>query len=83
MALPTANQERTNRDRLGEWRTYAGYEARDPLGQRIGTVTEVLADLNDEPRYVRVNMGLLGLRSVLIPVRLVAADTRRRVLTLR
>jgi hypothetical protein len=49
----------------------------------IGTVGEVLADLNDEPRYVSVNMGLFGLRSVLIPVKLVAADTRRRVLMLR
>ena len=41
---------------------------RDPRGHRIGTVGEVLADLNDEPRYVSVNMGLFGLRSVLIPV---------------
>ncbi len=40
-------------------------------------------DLNDKPRYVRVNMGIFGLRSGLIPEQLVAADTRRRVLMLR
>ena len=32
MALRTANRERTHRDRFGEWRTYAGYEDRDPRG---------------------------------------------------
>jgi len=56
---------------------------RPAWGHRIGIVGEVLADLNDKPRYVSVNMGLFGLRSVLIPVQLVAADTRRRVLMLR
>jgi hypothetical protein len=83
MALRTADHRRTQHDRFGEPRTYAGYEVRDPLGQRIGTAKEVFADLNDEPRYVRVKIGLFGLRSALIPVQLVAADTRRRVLMLR
>jgi hypothetical protein len=68
MALRTANRERTHRYRFGEWRTCAGYEVRDPREHRIGTVEEVLADLNDEPRYVSVNMGLFSLRSVLITV---------------
>ena len=83
MALRTANCTRTQHDRSGESQTYAGYEIRDPLGQRIGTAEEVLADLNDEPKYVRVKMGLFGMRSALIPVQLIAADTRRRVLMLR
>jgi hypothetical protein len=72
MGLRTANHRQTQQGRLGEPRSYAGYEVRDPQGQRIGTVEEVLADLNDEPRYVRVKMGLFGLRSALIPVQLVA-----------
>ena len=83
MALRPADHRRTQQDRLGEPRSYAGYEVRDPLGQRIGTAEEIFADVNDEPRYVRVKIGLLGLRSALIPVQLVAADTRRRVLELR
>jgi hypothetical protein len=83
MALRSTNCAQTQHDRCGESQTYAGYEIRDPLGQRIGTAEEVLADLNDEPRYVRVKMGLFGMRSALIPVRLIAADTRRRVLMLR
>ena len=44
----------------------------------IGTVGEVLADLNDEPRYVNVNMGLFGLRSVLIPVQLAGGHAPAR-----
>jgi hypothetical protein len=83
MALQSADRIQARRAQFGEWRSYAGYEVRDPLGQRIGTAEEVFADLNDEPRYVRVKMGLFGLRAALIPVQLVAADTRRRVLMLR
>lgn len=83
MVLRTANYTGGQHDRFRDSQTYAGYEVRDPLGQRIGTAEEVLADLNEEPRYVRVNMSLFGARSVLIPVQLVAADTRRRVLMLR
>ena len=83
MALQSADRIQARRAQFGEWRSYAGYEVRDPLGQRIGTAEEVLADLGDEPRYVKVRMGLLGLRSALIPVQLVAVDTQRRTLRLR
>lgn len=83
MVLRTADHRRTKHDLFGEPRSYAGYEVRDPLGKTIGTAEEIFADLNDEPRYVRVKMGLFGLRAALIPVQLVAADTRRRVLMLR
>jgi hypothetical protein len=80
MALRTADHRETQHGRVSD---YAGYEVRDPLGQRIGIAEEVFADLNDEPRYLKVKVGVFGVRSALIPVRLVAADTRRRVLELR
>jgi hypothetical protein len=80
MALRTADHTRSQHERVGN---YAGYEVRDPLGNRIGIAEEVFADLNDEPRYLKVKVGALGVRSALIPVRLFAADTRRRVLELR
>jgi hypothetical protein len=83
MALQSADRVRVRRAKFGEPGSYAGYDVRDPLGQRIGTAEEVFADLNDEPRYVKVRMGLFGLRSALIPVQLVAVDTQRRTLRLR
>jgi hypothetical protein len=36
-----------------------------------------------EPEYVEVNIGLFGLRAVLIPVLSVTVDEERRVLTLQ
>jgi hypothetical protein len=83
MALQNANRVRVRRAQFSEPGSYSGYEVRDPLGHRIGVAEEVLADLGDEPRYVKVRMGLLGLRSALIPVQLVAVDTQRCTLRLR
>jgi hypothetical protein len=83
MRFQSADRVRARRVQFGEPGSYAGYEVRDPLGHRIGIAGEVFADLSDEPRYVTVRMGLLGLRSALIPVKLVAVDTQRRTLMLR
>jgi hypothetical protein len=83
MALQSADRVRGRRAEFGEPRSYAGYEVRDPLGNLIGIAEEVLADMGDEPRYVKVSTGLLGLKTALIPVQLVAVDTRRRMLLLR
>jgi hypothetical protein len=63
-----------------EW---AGYEVHDPLGQKIGQAEEILVNASDEPEYIRIKTGFFGLRPAPIPVRLVAADTERRVLLLR
>jgi hypothetical protein len=63
-----------------EW---AGYEVHDPLGQKIGRAEEIIVNLSDEPEYIRVKTGFFGLRSTLIPVKLAAADAKRRVIELR
>ncbi len=83
MSLPTVNHGATRQPRFGEPRAFAGYEVHDPLGRKIGTAEEVFSNRDDEPEYVRVKIGFFGLRSVLLPVQLVAVDTQRRVLELR
>jgi hypothetical protein len=62
---------------------YVGYEVLDPRYQRIGSVEELLPNAGMEPEYIRVRVGLLGLRSVLIPVQSVWMDKGRRILQLR
>jgi hypothetical protein len=62
---------------------WIGYEVHDLLGQRIGQAEEVFANADDDPEYIRVKIGLLGSKSVLIPVKLAAADVERRVIELR
>jgi hypothetical protein len=83
MAIQSVDRVRVRQAEFGEPGSYAGYEVRDPLGNLIGVVEEVFADLGDEPRYVKVRTGLLRLKTVLIPVQLVAVDTCRRMLLLR
>ena len=63
-----------------EW---TGYEVYDPLGQKIGQADEILVNASDEPEYIRVRMGFLEPKTVLIPVHLAAADAQRRVIELR
>ncbi len=62
---------------------YVGYRLHDPLGKRIGRVQQLFLNDDDEPEYIRVKMGFLGLRSVLIPVESVAVNEERRFLVLR
>jgi hypothetical protein len=63
-----------------EW---AGYEVYDPLGQKIGQAEEILVNATNDPEYIRVRMGFLEPKTVLIPVHLAAADVERRVIELR
>ncbi len=71
------------REQFLEPQDWIGYEVHDPLGQRIGRAEEIFANANDDPEYIRVKTGLFGSKSVLIPVKLAAADVERRVIELR
>lgn len=62
---------------------YVGYKLHDPLGKKIGSVRELFLNDNDEPEYIRVKIGFLGSRTVLIPVESVAVNEERRFLVLR
>ena len=71
------------RERLEAPGRYAGYKILDPEGHKIGCVVELFVNLHDEPEYVRVKLGLFGLRTALIPVEIVTVDEDRRALVLR
>lgn len=62
---------------------YVGYRVHDPEDRRIGRVKELFTNTHGEPEYVRVRIGLLGLKSVLIPIGFVRVDEQRRTLTLQ
>ena len=65
---------------LGE---YVGYTVCDPRGQKIGRAEELFLNGSGEPEYIRVKMGLFGLKTVLIPVQSVAVDEERHALVLQ
>lgn len=69
-------------DRFEAPKRCEGYAVRDPRGRKIGTVAGIFLNSYDEPEYVKVKMGLLGLKTVLIPVTTAVVDGERRSLTL-
>ena len=73
-----AVESRANRTRVRE-EQYIGFALCDPLENRIGRVEKVFANPRGEPRYIRVQMGLFGLKSVLLPVKEVAVNEKRRM----
>jgi hypothetical protein len=62
---------------------YAGYEVRDPTGHRIGRAEKLFFNENGGVEYIRLGVGLLSKKLVLIPVRDVALDRAARSLTLK
>lgn len=82
MAHTTANRGRRE-DRLDAPERYEGYAVRDPRGRKIGSVAELFLNAYHEPEYVKVRMGLFGLKTVLIPVTAAVIDGERRSLTLQ
>ena len=61
----------------------AGYAVHDPKGRALGRVKGVYVNEGYEPEYVEVGVGLLGLRTALLPVLDVEVDDQRRVLKLQ
>ncbi len=59
-------EERTDRFTAIEDR-FAGYEVYDQSGSKIGKVDDLFVDDNDQPEYIGVKMGFLGMSSTLIP----------------
>ncbi len=56
-------------DRLRELEDkYEGYKVYDNRGEKIGKVDDLFIDENDREEYVGVKMGLLGMKSTLIPM---------------
>ena len=61
----------------------AGYVVCDPRRQKIGRAESFFLNGSGEPEYIRVKIGLFGLKRVLIPVQTVAVDKERRALVLQ
>jgi hypothetical protein len=60
-----------------------GYTVYDPMGLKIGRAERVFVNWDQEPEYVRVRIGLIGMRSVLIPVQFAEIDDERQILVLK
>jgi uncharacterized protein YrrD len=61
----------------------SGYAVYDPVGEKIGSAEDVFVNGDGDPVYVRVNIGFLFSRTVLIPVQFVETDEERRTLVLK
>jgi uncharacterized protein (TIGR02271 family) len=57
---------------------YAEYGIYDQDGQRIGPLSDLFVDENDEPEYVGVETGLPANRSVLVPAEAITVEDRLR-----
>ncbi len=83
MSHVALDRQQESREWFETVRACAGYQILDPQGREIGRVHKLLVDANGEPKYVKVKRGPIGLKSALIPVRLVAVDAERHTLLLR
>ena len=72
------NEERSERS-ANFGHGFADYTVYDIDYEKIGKVDDVFVDENDQPRYIGVKMGLLGIRPTLIPVELIRVNDRRRL----
>ncbi len=59
-------EERSDRFTAIEER-FADYEVYDPNAEKIGKVDDLFVDESDQPEYLGVKMGFLGMSSTLIP----------------
>ena len=57
---------------------YAEYEIYDQYGERIGPLSDLFVDENDEPEYVGVETGVSANRSVLVPAEAITVEDRLR-----
>ena len=71
------------RERFEAPERYAGYAVRDPQGRKIGNLEALLVGECQGPEYLRVRIGFLEFRTVLIPARTVAVNEQRRALVLQ
>jgi hypothetical protein len=55
---------------------------RDPLGRKIGRLERLFLNETGGPEYAEVRTGLLGMKTVLIPLQTVTADAERPILVL-
>lgn len=59
---------------------YTGYTVYDEHYEKVGKVDDLFVGEYDEPEYVGVKIGLLGTRSILIPMDAVRVNDRRKMI---
>jgi hypothetical protein len=59
---------------------YKDYTVYDQRYEKIGRVDELFVDENDQPEYIGVKTGFLGMKSTLIPMELARVNDRRKLI---
>jgi PRC-barrel domain len=59
---------------------YKDYTVYDQHYERIGQVDDLFVDENDQPEYIGVKTGFLGMKSTLIPMELARVNDRRKLI---
>ena len=59
---------------------YKDYTVYDQHYEKIGKVDDLFVDENDQPEYIGVKTGLLGMKSTLIPMELARVNDRRKLI---
>ena len=72
-------EERGDRFRELE-EAYEDYTVYDQHYERIGRVDDLFVDEHDQPEYIGVKTGFLGMKSTLIPMELARINDRRRLI---
>jgi hypothetical protein len=72
-------EERGNRFRELE-EAYRDYTVYDQHYERVGRVDDLFVDENDQPEYIGVKTGFLGMKSTFIPMELVRVNDRRKLI---
>jgi hypothetical protein len=72
-------EERGDRFRELE-EAYRDYTVYDQHYERVGRVDDLFVDENDEPEYIGVKTGFLGMKSTLIPMEIARVNDRRRLI---
>ena len=62
---------------------YSGYTVNDRDGDKIGKVDDLFVDEHDEPEYLGVKMGFLGMSSTLIPMEIARVDEDDQTITVQ
>jgi hypothetical protein len=71
----------TGGDRFSQLeQAYSEYTVYDQHYEKVGKVDDIFVDANDEPEYIGVKTGFLGMKSTLIPIELVRVNDRRKLL---
>ena len=58
---------------------YHDYTVYDQHYEKVGKIDDIFVDHNDEPEYIGVKTGFLGMKSTLVPIELVRVNDRRKL----